>query len=190
MTSPMFVAPRESHLIAVPDLGVARAKSIASSTGTTSPLTVARRIVDNSLRAEATPGEMAWLQKNPILWLRALNRVKVETQSHIAKARAGREHLKPGPDEKPSDDFKAMLAEQSRMMVARRHFLEILDGHIEEVKSLCGFESPDERILSGDLVDTLVSIATLIETDNAQSARDKALHWAGRVRDMATGGVR
>lgn len=182
MTIPAFVAPATGP---VPNGGEFRQKSIASSAGTTSPLTVARRVVDRALRGEATPGEMAWLQKNPILWLRALNRIREETQSAIAKARTGREHLKPGPGEVASPEFSAALAAHSRAMVARRHFLEILTGHIEEVKTLCGFERPDERILSGDLVDALVAIATLIDTGGLQAARDKALSWASRIRDMA-----
>lgn len=176
MTSPMFVAPQSGSV----DEPVVHAKSIARSAGTTSPLTLARRVVDLSLRGEATASEMAWLQDNPVLWLRALSRVREETESHIAKSRATVGQYLPAQGERSSPEHLAAVREHKRNQKARMHFLEILKCHVDEVKTLCGFDIPDAT-MRGDFVNVLVDIATLIDTGETQNARRKALAWAERI---------
>jgi hypothetical protein len=150
-----------------------------------SPLTIARRVVDRMLRDEATPSEVAYLYANPILWLRALNRVAEETKTHMAKARAAREHVKPGSGEAPSEEFKQLIADGARLRVARMHFLNLVEKQIEEVKTLCGPNRIADTLMVGDVVDVLVSIATLADIDDVQAVHDKALFWAKRLKDIA-----
>jgi hypothetical protein len=140
------------------------------------PLRTARRYVDAELGGKATPAQVRWLHEHPVLWLRALHQVKQDVQHHIAKDRNDLGVSKPRAGERVSAEYLRAKEEHDRRSTGRIHFQRLVETRIAEVLTLVG----GGRVhITGDLVNTMVRLAQLIDDDDVQAARDLALYYAG-----------
>lgn len=137
-----------------------------------SPLRRARRYVDADLAGRASASELQWLHGNPVMWLRALECVQYDVEAHIAKNRRDLASLKPPGGRNPSQEYLDAKAEVDRRSQGRIHFRRILETRKQEVVALLGTSRP---VITGDMIEVLLRIASLIEEDDVVSARDFAL---------------
>lgn len=151
-----------------------------------SPLAVARRYADADMRHQATPTELHWLHQHPLLWLRALVRMRHDTENHIAKDRLALTEKKPGPGE-AQHHWLRTKASLDRRTTARLHFIEKVKNRTEEVKALVGADSALDAMLVGDVIADLLSLAQLAQAGDLRAVRDKSLfmaeRWARRYGD-------
>lgn len=146
-----------------------------------SPLTTARRAAEADLTGKATPGEVQWLNDNPLLWLRSLIRIRAEVRNHIAKDRRSIANLKPAAGTHPEGEYLRAKAELDQRSVGRLHFIQRVEGRIEDVKVIVGGRPLGDRMLIGDLVEIFASIADAVEDGDLRAAHDKARFWADRL---------
>ncbi len=147
------------------------------------PLRTARRLSDADLAGKATPGQLRWLHDHPVLWLRALHQAKQDVQHHIAKDRQDLGVPKPRAGERVSAEYLEAKAAHDRRSIGRIHFQRLVERRIAEVVTRVG---ADRVHITGDLVNTMVRLAQLLDDDDVQAARDLALYYAGV---WARGGV-
>lgn len=144
-----------------------------------SPYKMARRYVDAELADRATAQQIAWLYEHPMLWLRALQAVVREVESHLAKSRASLARIKPPPGTAENAEYMAAKNEVDTRSVSRIHVLNLAKGRVEEVKALLGPESAAMGHLSmGDLIAIMTDIAGLADEGDLANAADKAMFWA------------
>lgn len=144
----------------------------------------ARRYVDAELLGKSEPADLAWLHHNPLLWLRALQCIRLETQNHIAKQRASIDHLKPASGKDPSQEYLDAKREVESKTTSRLHFIQLVERHIEEVKAIIGPQPFPRWLIVGDLIATFTEIAVLADSGELEAAADKANWHAKALKRM------
>lgn len=150
---------------------------------TASPLLQARKCAEREMKGQATAAQIVWLHDRPVLWLRALNRLKIEAQGHTAKDKLDLGLLKPAAGAQPTDQYLAAKLDFETRHKARLHFMGIVDDRIEQVKAKLGTGPAYGWITTGDLVDIFASIAALADSGDRgdmDSAAEKAWFWADK----------
>lgn len=150
-----------------------------------SPMKTARRMAEADLGNRATAAEVQWLHANPLLWLRALVRIARDVENTIAKSHLALAALKPPAGVHPEPEYLEAKRAIDDRTLGRLHFKNIVDRRIEEVKAILG-PGPIDRLMLGDLVEVFVSISTLADAGDLESAADKALFWAKRLAGKPT----
>lgn len=155
-----------------------------------SPLRDARRCAAAELHGNATPSDVASLYAQPLLWLRALQRIRRDVETHIGKDRSSIAHLAPGQGENASSAYLEALNEVRARSAKRLHFKQIVETRIEEVKALLGPESAVGFMTVGDLIEIMSDISMLADEGDLAAAADKANFWAKRWTERVKRGLR
>lgn len=151
---------------------------------TESPLRTARRFADAELARQATATEISWLYDHAFLWLRSLTSARHEIQQHIGKDRKSLARLKPPSGQNPSKEYLDAKNACDKRSMGRMHALQLIERRIEEIKVLVGPDAASAPLL-GDLVEVLLSISSLADAGELESAADKAMFWAKRLTRLS-----
>lgn len=143
-----------------------------------SPLVNARKLAVLEMKAQATAAQIVWLDDHLVLWLRALNRLKLEAQGHAAKDKLDLGLLKPPAGQAPSQRYLDAKTDFERRHKARLHFAGLVDDRIEKVKAKLGTAPVYGWVTTGDMVDIFAAIAALADAGDLRGVSEKAWYWA------------
>jgi hypothetical protein len=145
------------------------------------PYARARRVANLEMRGKATASEVQWLYENPLMWLRALSRIKAETHRAITKSASDLNDLKPAAGTHASQEYLNLHRAWLDKRTVRFHFLGIIEDKMEEVKSLLGAEHFTARITVGDLIAAFIEFDDLVDDDEVSVIQAKAQYWIRKL---------
>lgn len=144
------------------------------------PLLEARRHAEKELRGRATPGEVAQLHANPLLWMRALQAIRHKAETTTAKERRTLAHLKPTGSGPASPAYLAAKAEFEQRIVSRLWFEELIVQRLRDINSLLGSKPIVGWVTAGDMAETFARLVTLADAGEVESFRNLANYHAER----------
>lgn len=133
------------------------------------PLERAREIADRDVKGRTVSAEeLHWLHSHPLTWTQALDTMKEEVESHLAKLHRGLSHLRPEPGTSPSAAYLAAKRETDRREVGMLHFLQRVNSRRAAVLSLIGYDS--KRLSDAGICASLLRIESLLERGDSDQA--------------------
>jgi hypothetical protein len=145
------------------------------------PYAKARRIANLEIRGKATASEVQWLYENPLMWLRALSRINIDTQQALIKSQKDLNPLKPAAGTNASQEYLDLHRAWLDKRTDRYHFLGMAQEKIEEVKSLIGAEHFTAKITVGDLLAVFMEFDQLVDDDEVSVIQAKAQFWVRKL---------
>jgi hypothetical protein len=153
-----------------------------------SPLAKARDLAVLDIKKDISGTELQWLYANPILWLKALQQLKMSAQNGIAKDKLSLAPLKPKPGTHPNKEYLDAKNELDQRMQGRLHFIGLVDTRLNDVLSILGPRPAYEKISLGTVIGVFSVINTLIEEDDVEGAMDLIDHmikkWSDALRKL------
>lgn len=145
------------------------------------PYARARRVANLEMRGKATASEVQWLYDNPLMWLKALSRIKAETHRAITKSASDLNGMKPAAGTHASQEYLDVYRAWLEKRTVRFHFLGVIEEKMEEVKSLLGAEHFTARITVGDLLAVFIEFDELVDDDEVSVIQAKAQFWIRKL---------
>lgn len=147
------------------------------------PYARARRVANLEMRGKATASEVQWLYDNPLMWLKALSRIKAETHHAITKSLSDLNDMKPAAGTNASQEYLDVRRAWLEKRTVRYHFLSVAEEKMEEVKSLLGAEHFTARITVGDLIAAFIEFDQLVDDDEVSVIQAKAQYWIRKLSE-------
>ncbi len=147
------------------------------------PYARARRAANLEMRGKATASEVQWLYDNPLMWLKALSKIKAETQRAITKSASDLNDMKPAAGTHADQEYLDLHRAWLDKRTVRFHFLGIIDEKMEEVKSLVGAQHFTARITVGDLIAAFIEFDQLVDDDEVSVIQAKAQYWIRKLSE-------
>lgn len=128
--------------------------------------------------------EASFLRDNPLLWLRALTLYASNLDFLIRQAKTRLKNTAPGHGEHPTKERRQEIKENRQWSMVQEHKLHKIRARRAELVVELGYEDIREAVITGDLVEVLVDIASCVQQGEYSQAESLARHWVTRLTGL------